>query len=540
MQPQDGAAPPAIELRGIDKRFGAVHANRAVDLTVHRGTIHGIIGENGAGKSTLMAILHGFYQADAGTILVNGRAATIRDSRDAIRLGIEMVHQHFMLVERFTVLENVMLGAEGGPLLARGAARARAAQKRPGAAHGGTGAPPPPPARARAELKRLGEAYGLSVDPDARIDELPVGAQQRVEILKALYRGAEVLILDEPTGVLTPQEADDLFRVLRALRDQGRTVLLITHKLREIMAITDRVSVMRAGQMVAHRETAATSPEELGELMIGRRLAAPAPRPAPQAGPVLLQAEGLSVRDAAGVERVKQVSLSLRGGEVLGIAGVAGNGQGELLEALAGMRAPSAGRIFLRGQQVFPGRGFNAAALRRQGLAHVPEDRLKSGLLRRQSAAACAILGHQDDPSWRRFGLLSPRAIAAHAARLMQAYDVRPPDPALRSGLFSGGNQQKLILGREIERDPAVLLVGQPTRGVDIGGIDSIHQRILACRAAGKAVLVVSVELDEILALADRIVVMFDGRIMGELTLAEADERRLGLMMAGMTREEAA
>ncbi len=508
---------PAIELRGIEKRFGAVHACREVDLTVRRGTIHGIIGENGAGKSTLMAILHGFHQADAGDILVHGQAAVIRDSRDAIRLGIDMVHQHFMLVERFTVLENVLLGAEGGARLAPGAARARA------------------------ELARLGDAYGLRVDPDARVEDLPVGAQQRVEILKALYRGAEVLILDEPTGVLTPQEADDLFRVLRALRDQGRTVLLITHKLREIMAVTDRVSVMRAGRMVAHRETAATSVSELGELMIGRRLATAAPRAAPRPGPALLEARGLVVRDAAGVERVRGVDLALRGGEIVGIAGVAGNGQSELLEALAGMRHPSAGEIRLAGRLVFPGRGFHPAALRRQGLAHVPEDRLRSGLLRRATAADSAILGYQHDPAYRgRLGLLSPRNIITHGRRLMHDYDVRPGDPALRSALLSGGNQQKLVLGREIEREPSVLLVGQPTRGVDIGGIDAIHQRLLACRAAGKAVLVVSVELEEILALADRILVMFDGRIMGELTPGEAGEQRLGLLMAGVGQEHAA
>ena len=507
----------AIELHGIEKRFGTVRACRGVDLAVRRGTVHGIIGENGAGKSTLMAILHGFYQADAGSILVNGRAAVIRDSRDAMRLGIDMVHQHFMLVERFTVLENVLLGAEGGALLAGGAMRARK------------------------ELARLGYAYGLRVDPDARVEDLPVGAQQRVEILKALHRGAEVLILDEPTGVLAPQEADDLFRVLRALRGQGRTVLLITHKLREVMAVTDRVSVMRAGQMVAHRDTAATSAAELGELMIGRRLASPAPRPAPLPGPALLEASGLVVRDAAGAERVRGVDLVLRGGEVVGIAGVAGNGQSELLEALAGMRHPSAGEIRLAGRTVFPGRGFNPAALRRQGLAHVPEDRLRSGLLRQASAADSAILGYQDDPAYRgRSGFLSPGKITAHGNQMMHDYDVRPGDPALRSALLSGGNQQKLILGREIEREPSVLLVGQPTRGVDIGGIDAIHQRLLACRAAGKAVLVVSVELDEILALADRILVMSDGRIVGELAAADATERRLGLLMAGVGQGRAA
>ncbi len=493
-----------------------MHANRAVDLVVGAGSIHGIIGENGAGKSTLMAILHGFYQADAGVVLVRGETVAIRDSRGAIRLGIEMVHQHFMLVERLTVLENVMLGAEGGARLAAGARRARA------------------------ELAQLGDAYGLRVDPDARIEDLPLGAQQRVEILKALYRGAQVLILDEPTGVLTPQEADDLFRVLRALRDQGRTVLLITHKLREIMDVTDRVSVMRAGQMVAHRDTAATSAADLGELMIGRRLPAPPPRTAQQPGPALLETHGLVVHDDAGVKRVNGVSLALRGGEILGIAGVAGNGQSELLEALAGMRDPSAGQIMLHGRTAFPGREFNPAALRRAGVAHVPEDRLKRGLLRQASAASTAILGYQDDPAYRgRLGLLSSRAVAAHGARLMRDYDVRPNDPALRSALLSGGNQQKLILGREIERDPSVLLVGQPTRGVDIGGIDAIHQRLLACRAAGKAVLVVSVELDEILALADRIVVMFDGRIVGELTAAEATEQRLGLLMAGISQDAA-
>ena len=464
-----------------------------------------------------MAILHGFYEADSGTIRVNGRPATIRGSRDAIRLGIDMVHQHFMLVDRFTVLENVMLGAEGGPRLAPGARRARE------------------------ELARLADLYGLRADPDARIEALPVGAQQRVEILKALYRGAEILILDEPTGVLAPQEADDLFRVLNALREQGRTVLLITHKLREIMAITDRVSVMRAGQMVAHRDTAATSAAELGELMIGRRLALPAPRGRLRGGPPLLEVDDLHVRDAAGASRVNGVSLALRAGEILGIAGVAGNGQGELLEALAGMVTPTAGAIRLKGEAIFPGRDFNPAALRRRGLGHVPEDRLRNGLLRQASVADTSILGHAAEAVNRNaLGLLSPARIAAHAARLMQGYDIRPRDPALRSALLSGGNQQKLILAREIERNPAVLLVGQPTRGVDIGGIDAIHQRLLAFREAGKAVLLVSVELDEILALSDRVLVMFNGRITGELAAAEATEGRLGLLMAGIRQDQAA
>jgi ABC-type uncharacterized transport system ATPase subunit len=498
--------PPAIECRGVTKRFGHVLANDAVDLIVQAGSIHGVIGENGAGKSTLMAILHGFHPMDAGEILVRGRHATIRDSADAIRLGIDMVHQHFMLVEPFRVLDNLVLGAEGGLLLRRGEARARAA------------------------LQRLGQDYGLVVDPDARVEDLPVGARQRVEILKALYRGAEVLILDEPTGVLTPQEADDLFRVLRSLRGQGKAIILITHKLREVMAVTDRVSVMRGGRMVAHRETAETSAAELGELMIGRRPAA-ASRPVPATpGPEVLAVEGLRVRDTAGVERVRGVTFALHAGEILGIAGVAGNGQSELLAALSGMRAAEGGTIRLRGEPLRPS---DAAALRRLGVAHVPEDRLRHGLVPDFAAQDSAILGYHRDPAWRRiFGLLSGRAIESHAAKLMAEHDVRPPAPRLRSALFSGGNQQKLIMGRELERAPDVLLVGQPTRGVDIGGIEAIHRRLRAWRDAGKAVLLVSVELDEILALSDRILVMFDGRMVGELP-AGAEERQLGLLMAG-------
>ncbi|MGG5821123.1 ABC transporter ATP-binding protein [Falsiroseomonas sp. HW251] len=501
-----GAAPLAIECRGVTKRFGTVLANDAVDLSVRRGSIHGVIGENGAGKSTLMAILHGFYPMDDGAILVGGRPVAIRDSADAIALGIEMVHQHFMLVEPFTVLENVMLGAEGGPLLAPGAAAARAS------------------------LARLARDYGLAVDADARVADLPVGARQRVEILKALHRGAEVLILDEPTAVLTPQEADDLFRVLRALRDEGKAVILITHKLREVMAVTDRVSVMRGGRMVAHRDTAATSAAELGELMIGRRPAA-SRRPAPATrGAVMLGVEGLRAHDDAGIERLRGVSFDLYAGEILGIAGVAGNGQTELLETLSGMRAAASGTIRLRGQQLPP---CDAAAMRGLGVAHVPEDRLRHGLVAPFEAQETAILGHQRDSRWRRaLGLISRRAVGEHAQALMAAHDVRPPIPALRSSLFSGGNQQKLIMGRELDRAPDILLVGQPTRGVDIGGIEAIHARLRAWRDAGKAVLLVSVELDEILALSDRILVMFDGRLVGEVP-AGADERQLGLLMAG-------
>jgi general nucleoside transport system ATP-binding protein len=510
--PQDGqniAIPPAVELRGIDKRFGTVHANRSVDLVVQRGHIHGLIGENGAGKSTLMSILYGFYTADAGDILIDGNKVAIAESRDAIASGIEMVHQHFMLVDPMTVLENVILGVEGGPLLRRHVPQARA------------------------ELKRISAEYGLGVDPDAVVGNLPVGAQQRVEILKALYRGAEILILDEPTGVLTPQEATDLFRVLAALRAQGKTVILVTHKLREIMAITDRVSVMRAGQMVGHRETAETSTEELGELMIGRKLARSLDKAPLRSGDVALSVRDLAVRDAVGVQRVKGIDFSVRRGEIVGIAGVSGNGQTELMEALAGMRPFEAGSVTLGNTTITADHPAFADEMRRLGMAHVPEDRLRTGLVPPFAARESAILGYHEDPAYSRGPLLDWRRIERYTLGLMEKFEVKPQLARLRCSLFSGGNQQKLIMAREMERDPAVLLVGQPTRGVDIGGIDFIHRRLIAMRDRGKAIVLVSVELDEILRLADRILVMFDGHIVGELLPEDADERQLGLMMAG-------
>jgi simple sugar transport system ATP-binding protein len=503
------ARAPAVELRGIDKRFGTVHANRAVDLSVQRGHIHGLIGENGAGKSTLMSILYGFYTADAGDILIDGKPVRIAESRDAIGHGIEMVHQHFMLVDPMTVLENVVLGAEGGRLLSRHL----------------------PAARER--LRGFARDYGLDVDPDALVGDLPVGAQQRVEILKSLYRGADILILDEPTGVLTPQEATDLFRILAALRAQGKTVILVTHKLREIMAITDRVSVMRGGQMVGHRDTSDTSPDELGELMIGRKLAARLDKAPPQVGDVAMDVADLVVRDMMGVERVKGVGFTLRRGEIVGIAGVSGNGQNELMEALAGMRPFASGSIRLGNAAITPDRPVHPDALRAMGVAHVPEDRLRTGLIPAFAARESAILGYHEDPGYGRGPLLDWGRIERHTGGLMQRYEVKPPLPRLRCSLFSGGNQQKLILAREMEREPSVLLVGQPTRGVDIGGIDFIHRQLVAMRDRGKAVLLVSVELDEILRLADRILVMFDGRIVGNLLPGDADERQLGLMMAG-------
>lgn len=510
------ATAPAIALTGIEKRFGPVHANKDIHLTVERGTIHGIIGENGAGKSTLMSILYGFYEADAGEIAVNGVPVAIRNSDDAIAAGIGMVHQHFMLVDPFTVLENVMLGAEGGALLAHGRDTVRA------------------------ELHRLEREYTLEVDPDATVGDLPVGLQQRVEILKALYRGADILILDEPTGVLTPQEADHLFRILGSLREQGKTVILITHKLREIMAITDSVSVMRQGEMVAHRRTAETDREELAELMVGRKVLLRVDKKPAEPGHTVLQVDGLDVTDGMGVRRVKDVSLTVRAGEIVGIAGVSGNGQSELLAALGGIMAPSKGTVEIDGVPVPTNGKADGRMLRRMGLGHVPEDRQREGLVTAFQANECSILGYQDDRDFNGPVLMRRPAILERAQTEMNDYDVRPPNPFLKAANFSGGNQQKIIVAREMERDPKLLLVGQPTRGVDIGAIEFIHRRLIAMRDAGAAVLLVSVELDEIMSLSDRILVMFDGYIVGEVTPAEATEQMLGLMMAGIDPSQAA
>ena len=503
--------PLAIELRGISKSFGPVQANKDISIRVTRGSIHGIIGENGAGKSTLMSILYGFYKADSGEILIGGKTTTIPDSQAAIRAGIGMVFQHFKLVQNFSVLENVILGAEEGRLLA------------------------PSLDKARRVLGELSREYELDVDPDALIEDLSVGHQQRVEILKALYRHADILILDEPTGVLTPAEADHLFRILRGLKAQGKTIVLITHKLREIMDITDRVSVMRRGEMVATVETEATSPEDLAELMVGRKVLLHVEKKPSQPGAVVLEVENLRVRDDDKVERLKGVSLTIRAGEILGIAGVAGNGQSELLEALGGI-ARATGVVRLNGVDVdLTGRHSDGQSRRAQGIAHVPEDRQSLGLIMDFSAWENVAFGYHNAPEYQKNALFMDNdAIKADTVAKMERFDVRPPIPTLAAKSFSGGNQQKIVVAREIERNPDLLLVGQPTRGVDIGAIEFIHKQIVALRDAGKAILLVSVELDEIMSLSDRIAVMFDGQIMGTRDPAKTNERELGLLMAGV------
>jgi simple sugar transport system ATP-binding protein len=478
------------------------------------GTIHGIIGENGAGKSTLMSILYGFYKADRGEIFISGRKANITDSQAAIASGIGMVFQHFKLVENFTVLENIILGAEDGRMLK------------------------PSLAKARRALVELAADYGLNVDPDARIEDIGVGMQQRVEILKALYRQADILILDEPTGVLTPAEADQLFRILARLREEGKTIILITHKLREIMEITDTVSVMRRGEMTATVKTAETSPAELAELMVGRKVLLRVDKTPATPGDVVLDVQGLRVIDEHKVERLRGIDLQVRAGEIVGIAGVAGNGQSELLEVLGGMQTGQ-GKVMLNGQPLdLTGRQSDGKTRRRNGIAHVPEDRQREGLIMDFQAWENTAFGYHDDPAYRSGILMNNAAIRADTAGKMERFDVRPPNPRLAAKNFSGGNQQKVVLAREIERNPDLLLIGQPTRGVDIGAIEFIHQQVVALRDQGKAILLVSVELEEILALSDRIAVMFDGRIMGERLPDQTNEAELGLLMAGITDTE--
>ncbi|VCU61692.1 Predicted nucleoside ABC transporter, ATP-binding component [Tritonibacter mobilis] len=506
---------PAIELKGISKAFGPVQANKDISIRVEPGTIHGIIGENGAGKSTLMSILYGFYKADKGEIWIKGTKTEIPDSQAAIAAGIGMVFQHFKLVENFTVLENIVLGAEDSGLLM------------------------PSLSRARKELKELEEEYELYVDPDKRIDEIGVGMQQRVEILKALYRKAEILILDEPTGVLTPAEADQLFRILDRLRSEGKTIILITHKLREIMEYTDTVSVMRRGEMTATVKTAESSPEHLAELMVGRKVLLRVDKVPATPGKPILEIEKLSVVDSAGVQRVKDIDLTVRAGEILGIAGVAGNGQSELLEVLGGMREGT-GSIRINGEPLpLSGAGSDARARRHAGIAHVPEDRQREGLIMDFHAWENVAFGYHREDIYKKGLFLDNAALRGDTEAKMAKFDVRPPNPWLAAKSFSGGNQQKIVVAREIERNPDLLLIGQPTRGVDIGAIEFIHQQIMELRDQGKAILLVSVELEEILSLSDRVAVMFDGKIMGERPADQTDEKELGLLMAGVAGEAA-
>jgi simple sugar transport system ATP-binding protein len=505
-------APPAVALRAITRRFGSRVANRDVSFELERGEIHALVGENGAGKTTLMRVLYGLLQPDSGTIELDGRPVRIPDPAAAMKLGLGMVHQHFLLVDTLTVAENITLGHEPhGPL----SGYRRAAAER--------------------EVAALAERYHLPVEPGAAVSRLSVGAQQRVEILKALYHGARVLILDEPTAVLTPQEVDDLFDVLKNLREQGVTLVLITHKLAEVKALAHRVTVLRAGEVVGRGAVAELSVERIAELMVGRPIPPLAPRAQREAAVPLLEVHDLEVRDARGLPAVRGVRFDVCAGEIVGIAGVEGNGQHELIECLAGLRPPARGQMRVAGQTVS---GRSAREHAAAGLAHIPSDRLRRGLVPEMTLAENLVLGLQHRPELGRGPLLSRRALIERARGLLDEYDVRPPDPMARAAALSGGNQQKLIAARELSRGATVILAAHPTRGVDLGAIAFLHQRLLAARDAGRAILLVSSELSEILALSDRIFVMFDGRFTHETLPSRTDERVLGLYMTGRGAEQ--
>ena len=500
-----------LELRGITKRFGSVLANDNLNIRVAPGSIHAVVGENGAGKSTAMRIAYGFYTADSGQILVNGQVADIRTPHDAIALGIGMVHQHFMLVPPMTVAENIVLGAEPGSATSLDMKAASA------------------------DIRKLSDEFRLAVDPDATVESLSVGQQQRVELLKALHRRAQLLILDEPTAVLTPQEVAEFFAILRRMRDQGRTVVIITHKLSEVLAISDEITVMRDGRVVGELKTRETNAAEIARLMVGRDVLLRVDKAPATPGEVLLSVRALSVTGPDRSPRLQGVSFEVRAGEIVGIAGVEGNGQTELIETLAGLtpRAHVTGSVTVAGQDIT---ALDARRRREAGVAHIPEDRHRRGLVLDFSLAENAILGvHYREPAVAGMGhvMLDRHGIDERTDRLIHDFDVRPPQRALRARSLSGGNQQKLIIGREFTLPPTLLLVSQPTRGVDIGAIEFIHRKIVALRDAGCAVLLVSAELEEATALSDRLLVMHDGRIAGEVDPARASSEEIGLLMTG-------
>ena len=498
-----------LELRNITKRFGNVLANDGVNIVVKPGTIHAIVGENGAGKSTAMRIAYGFYTADSGEIVVDGQVREIKSPHDAIALGIGMVHQHFMLVETMTVAENIVLGAEPGTTLGLDLKSAAS------------------------QIRQLSEEFKLAVNPNEPIEHLSVGQQQRVELLKALYRHARLLILDEPTAVLTPLEVEEFFAILRRMREQGKTVIIITHKLSEVLAISDEVTVMRDGKVVGRVQTKDTNAAELARLMVGREVLLRVEKPEPKIGRPQLEVRDLSVTVKGGTKRVDGVSFEVRSGEIVGIAGVEGNGQTELIEALAGLIEPAQ----LTGEINFEGKNLNnlGARVRRElGIAHIPEDRHRRGLLLDFSLSENSILGvHYRPPIAAFVGgvFLDENAIQRRAGEIISKFDVRPPNAALPARALSGGNQQKLIIGREYRVDPKLLLVSQPTRGVDIGAIEFIHRQLVALRDDGCAILLVSAELEEVTSLSDRLLIIHEGRIAGEVDPKHATLEEIGLLM---------
>jgi simple sugar transport system ATP-binding protein len=495
-----------LELKNITKTFGNVVANNDVSIKIEPGTIHAIVGENGAGKSTIMRIAYGFYAADAGEIWVNGEMVNIRNPHDAIALGIGMVHQHFMLVDTMSVAENIVLGAETGSAVNLDLDQASEA------------------------IFALSEELKLGVKPRALIEDLSVGQQQRVELLKALYRNAKLLILDEPTAVLTPQEVEEFFQILRKMREQGKTVVIITHKLEEVLAISDNVTVMRDGKVVGNVKTAETNAKDLARMIVGRDVLMRVEKSDAVPQKTVLDIKNLVVKGKHGIA-VDNVSFKVQAGEIVGIAGIEGNGQTELIETIAGLMNGINGTIEFGGKEISR---TNPRQRKELGIAHIPEDRHKRGLLLNSDLAENSILGvHYRPPVTAGTGLINSAAVEKRVTEIIQNFDVRPPNPELSAKSLSGGNQQKLIIGREFELNPKLLLVSQPTRGVDIGAIEFIHRKLIGLRDAGTAVLLVSAELEEVTALADRLLVIREGRIVGEVNPKETTLEEIGLMMTG-------
>jgi general nucleoside transport system ATP-binding protein len=502
-------APLAIEMRDIVKRFPGVVANDGITLGVRQGEIHALLGENGAGKSTLMNILFGLHSPDKGQVFVNGRPANFNGPREAVHAGLGMVHQHFMLIPRFTVTENVILGAEGPvTVLDRKAASRR--------------------------VSDLAHAYGLDIDPDARVEDISVGLQQRVEILRTLYQRSKILILDEPTALLTPQEIEDLYGILDRLRADGGTIIFITHKLREVAAISDRVTVIRRGKTIGTRDTKGSTSQELADMMVGRGVSLTVERP--PAGETILEARNLHAKSDRGHASLDIELLQLRRGEILGVCGVEGNGQSELVEVLSGLRAWTSGTLSIGGTDV---RGRDPNGFREARLSYIPEDRHQRGLVLDFTLWENVLLGNTEREPFVRGGMVDSRKSQSITRGLMEEYDIRAPSPTTHARNLSGGNQQKLIIARELQRNPDVLLAIQPTRGLDVGAIEFVHKELIEVRDAGKAVLLVSFDLDEILDLSDRIVVLYQGRITGEFMSGGVSRSELGLFMGGRTTDDA-
>jgi general nucleoside transport system ATP-binding protein len=502
-------APVVLEVHGLTKRFPGVLANDHIDLKLHKGQVLGLLGENGAGKSTLMNLIYGLYKPDEGEILVNGRPVSIKDPNDAIRLGIGMVHQHFQLVPVLTVTENIMLGNESvvGPFLNQ-----RAAQRR---------------------ILEIAQQYGLNVDPDALVQDLPVGVQQRVEIIKALYRKADILILDEPTAVLTPQETQGLFEIMRTLLARGVSIIFISHKLKEVLEICDTITVLRLGRVVGHADPHTATEESLASMMVGREVILQVEKDLAHPGEPILTVRDLCVNDDRKLRAVDSLALEVQAGEILGIAGVQGNGQTELVEAITGLRSVVSGQILIRGHDVT---GKPPRAITESGVAHVPEDRQKNGLVLAFPVKDNIVLQTYYRGPYAVGILANDRAIQATAEMLVKKFDVRTPNIFVNIEALSGGNQQKVIVAREFSRESRLLIAAQPTRGLDVGSIEFIHKQIIAMRDEGTAVLLVSTELDEILSLSDRVAVMYAGKIIDVLPIDEADRETVGLLMAGIQR----